>query len=612
MSRCTEHLAGTETQLNNQVRSLLEATRNAAGTTRAINRIQTELRNEEYALSLLPDRPNELTGLRNLVDEVARTHSQSISELEKLSDRLGLTAIKLPDGVPVDEQRFLKALIALQVQKQLLWMNLQSYQDEHAPIRLSSTRGGRTGNLGTGKLSNISKSLKTKTQQVKSTCTKFNSVISDLEAMTRPEWIPEGLVPAKVELQKLLRLSQDDPLWDEIFSGTPWFNDFESPSTSTTIPAYAKSKVIREGITAALLLERIEEQITRLQIECVNVVNEWTHQTLTILNCRESNNDGFLHHRMDLEARRLAHSRPNHANTNAEGILWTLDTNALTKLICNQSRSEVISEVQQNPAASVTTALSNLTGLLQMPKGFSFNEDDNEISNDSDEDKTSDDESEGGLVDKEEEAKGINRIYNNLVDKDIDQLASVYLPSALSLIGRVDGNELQTRALENVRQMNDDSGQLPSLRVLMDTVDGRMDKSTPVFNFFGEGIQPSLTRGLDKVLLRNSRFYEDGSEITHEMLKTLDDGKYIHVELVTILALIIHKDIKENSLTIATPLSLRPSCSLVHLNWLNVSDQTIKMAFDKVRQRTDSAFLTYDSHTTPRLTSLRHGFFLYH
>jgi hypothetical protein len=296
--------------VNSRVRSLLEATRNAAGTTRALSQIQKELRNEQYAQTLLPDRPGDFANLQTFVDKVAEKHLQSVKELELLSDRLGLSTINVPERVPSENQEYLKLLIALQVQKQLLWISLQNYQDERGPLDEASGRGGASGLLGTARLTSVTSGLKSKAQVVTHTVNKFNKITKELRSKSRPTWVPSGLIPPEVEPEKLLRIKPDDPLWDEIFAGTPWFQDVEDGVSSREIPAYAKSKEIREGIIAALLLDRIEEQKLRIQIEQVNVINNWIFNLLTTWKCWKSHLGEPIEHRLECEYQNVLRSRP--------------------------------------------------------------------------------------------------------------------------------------------------------------------------------------------------------------------------------------------------------------------------------------------------------------
>ena len=174
----------------------------------------------------------ELERLRSFVQEVKNLHTKSLLELDKLSDRLGLSTVKVPGNIPADEQEYLKIVIRIQVQKQILWLALQNYQDERGPLNEVSGHGGRSGTLGTSKLTSVTSALKTKSAQVTHALTKFNKLIAELEIKTCPSWIPNGIIPPKIVPQQLLRLEQNDPLWDEVFGGTPWIQDFQSPTQS--------------------------------------------------------------------------------------------------------------------------------------------------------------------------------------------------------------------------------------------------------------------------------------------------------------------------------------------------------------------------------------------
>ena len=205
---------------------------------------------------------------------------QAARQLEVLTENLGLSTVQIPDdGSLTDaDHQFLKHLVHLQALKRTLWNTVQSYQDEARPVKESSSRGGSTRRLDTTKLAATNKAMKSKATHVTTAVSKFNSVVEQLEKHSKPEFIPEGLIPRRLEVKELLHLDPGSPVWDEVFGGTPWIQDWNNPASSTPIPEYAKSKTIREGILAALKLERAKEEECRLNMEKVNGLNVWVHE----------------------------------------------------------------------------------------------------------------------------------------------------------------------------------------------------------------------------------------------------------------------------------------------------------------------------------------------
>ena len=209
------HLASSA-QVNNNVRLLLDATRNASGMTQAVNKVTEDIMRYDYAQTLLGTQ--EVQGLRETATAVMAAAKDTTKMLEILYQNMGLSSIALPEpgSLSDNDHKFLQHLVHLQTLRQILWVNVQSYQDEALPITDSSSRGGSTRRQGTTKLASTTDALKSKAKQVTLTVNKFNSVLQQMMNLHRPRFISEGLIPGVLKVSELLYLKPEDPLWDEV------------------------------------------------------------------------------------------------------------------------------------------------------------------------------------------------------------------------------------------------------------------------------------------------------------------------------------------------------------------------------------------------------------
>lgn len=574
------------------MRSLLEASRNASGMTRAISRIQTELRNEQYAQSLLPDRPADLDQLKDFVDEVANLHSKSLKELEKLSDRLGLTTVKVPENIAPSEQEYLKLLINLQVQKQVLWLNLQSYQDEIGPVKQASGRGGRSGILGTTKLATIGTALKSKSSQVTHSTNKFNKLVNELQSRERPQWAPEGLVPPKLLPEQVLRLSQDDPLWEEVFGGTPWIQEFQTPNSTYKIPDYAKSRPIREGILSALLLERVVEQRARIQSERINIINEWVYQLYAFWECHNKSFESPLNFRIREKLKKHLFSRPDYLRIASTALLWRKPVQELWNEI------QVSHPVELWNCGIPLEFEDVFSDLLRIPDDFDDAPYDQAQGQERKLEDDSSEESDGDTdIDEEERERQLSKVYRQLSTLDIEE-TSLRLPPVRKLIDQVQGVSSTTSAEERNSTVEPE---LPSVGVLLETVDGIRTSDTPMFNFYGESLSAALTVPGNRVSLPGVDRYYNDMKITPEMLRTLDEGRHLHFSIVTVSAKLLEFEIQNNPLRAVAPIYIQPRFTVANIHWHEISFEMIVDVAMKVL-RPYPAFLlnTYGTLQAPK------------
>ena len=176
----TESPAANSNQISHNVCLLLDATQNASGMSKALNEVNEDLMRYDYAQTLLGC--DQVQGLRQIASLIVSLHKETTEKLETLSQNLGLSAVQLPvqGRVKEEDQKYLRHLVHLQTLRRVLWINLQSYQDEALPITDSLSRGGSTHQLGTTKLSSTAKVLKGKAKQVSISVQKFNAVLEQL------------------------------------------------------------------------------------------------------------------------------------------------------------------------------------------------------------------------------------------------------------------------------------------------------------------------------------------------------------------------------------------------------------------------------------------------
>jgi hypothetical protein len=277
---------------------------------KALKQVTLDLEQHDYASMLLGNE--ELHGLREFAQRVTSSHEETLKELENLSENLGLSSVKIPENSQLSDtdHQYLRHLIHLQRYKKVLWTTLQAYQDEYGPIREAASRGGSARRLGTTQLQVSKKAMKSKVANVKSALKKFNSVLETMQLLQKPNFVPEGLIPRRLEPDELLYIEPGDDLWDEVFGGTPWIDSWNEQPCNRPIPEYAKSKAIREGIAAALALERAAEEDRRLNVERVNGLNEWIWSLYLVWECRSRYTTGPMRHRLDLWQKSVLRSRP--------------------------------------------------------------------------------------------------------------------------------------------------------------------------------------------------------------------------------------------------------------------------------------------------------------
>jgi hypothetical protein len=513
------------------------------------------MNNEQYALTLFPDRPQQIEGLRQFTERVSQLHAESITELDALTQRLGLATIDVPQHVPQSEQNYLKTMIELQTLKRSLWTSLQAYQDEDMPIRLASARGGRAGTLGTSKLTSAAIALQAKAKQVKYNVKRFNSVIASLENLQRPVWVPEGLIPTNVDDTKLLRLTQDDPLWDELFGGTPWFRDLKTPDSMTApVPAYARSKEVRDGIIAALTLERIDEQQLRLQAEAANLVNEWLHRLWKVWECRRANLNSWCYHRLDRAVYDTLTLRPSTVKFSKHSQLWTESPLVLHKLLQDTHPIAFTDMHQEVQVLQFDHSTARRVDDSLFPDGVDSCEEDGHAHESS----TIDGPAQEGLSalstddgPAQEDTSALNQS---------DRSAQNLLPSVFDMISKVDGRQVQDLDSANCSS-------LPPVTMLLDAVDGRSSALDPVFNFYSAGIEATSNVPGARIALGSSdRFFGD-TQLSGMILRSLGENRHLDPVLVRALAFLIELDLKSNPLHEVTPSTMIPNCSVLVIDW---------------------------------------------
>lgn len=101
---------------------------------------------------------------------------------------------------------------------------------------------------------------------IRSHVSQYNKLVDDLERSTRPPWLPEALVHAKLDVNELLSLDADDERWEKM-----WESLWNSSSTlDKKPPPFVADPDVRRGIAAVLSLARIEEEKKRLAREELN------------------------------------------------------------------------------------------------------------------------------------------------------------------------------------------------------------------------------------------------------------------------------------------------------------------------------------------------------
>jgi len=100
-----------------------------------------------------------------------------------------------------------------------------------------------------------------------------------------------------------------------------------------SVPVYARSRAVRDGITVALKLERCAEQEERLRFEAINRANEWVESLYTAWELRDIAAGTWLKHRLDLALHVIIASRPAEIVWNDCTRLWKLSARDLESIL---------------------------------------------------------------------------------------------------------------------------------------------------------------------------------------------------------------------------------------------------------------------------------------
>ena len=312
---------------------------------------------------------------------------------------------------------------------------------------------------------------------------------------------------------------------------------------------------------SALLLKRVDEQKKRIDVERINIVNEWTSHLYRTWEVVKSNIGDPLEHRLREHLRHHILLRPDYLKVKRSSQLWTLP---MSDLVSN------LNEIHPHQL-NLEHLTSEFDSLFRIPEDFARIGDTNDDTENNKQPGEFDaHDSEGEIVDEEERDKQVDMLFRHLSEMEIDPDRT--LPPAQTLINEVDGISPMSNSQLPV------SSTLPSVRVLIDTVDGRRTEDTPLYNFFAEGISAEIQNPLIRVNLsgNGSRYYDD-FEIGEDILKTLDDGRHINMTLVPILAKLLSKEVDDSRLSRAAPDFIRPLCHVINIRW---DELTIKMIMD--------------------------------
>ena len=179
---------------------------------------------------------------------------------------------------------------------------------------------------------------------------------------------------------------------------------------------------------AALLLKRIDEQRKRIDVERINVVNEWTSHLYRTWEVLKSNIGGPLEHRLKEHLRHHILSRPNYLKMERSSRLWNLP---VSELILK------LDEIHPHQLNSEDSSLM-FDSLFRIPEDFVGIEDainDTESNEQAGEFDVHD--SEGEIVDEEERDNQVDMLFRRLAEVEIDPDRT--LPPAQTLINEVDG-----------------------------------------------------------------------------------------------------------------------------------------------------------------------------
>jgi hypothetical protein len=125
-------------------------------------------------------------------------------------------------------------------------------------------------------------------------------------------------------------------------------------------------------------------------------------------------------------------------------------------------------------------------------------------------------------MEREEEAV-VQRLAAVDLDPDLSESVN-QLPPARNLIHRV-----ETGIQRQITGVEPESDILPSVSVLIDTVNGRINAQTPAFNFFHAGFNAAHPPPDQRVALGQGPRYFKDFEIAQELVVSLNEGRLWHV-----------------------------------------------------------------------------------
>src|SRR5258708_5408216 len=126
---------------------------------------------------------------------------------------------------------------------------------------------------------------------IRSHISQYNKLVDDLEWSTRPPWLPEALVHAKLDVNELLSLDADDKHWEKM-----WESLWNSSSMlDKKPPPFVADPDVCRGIAAVLSLAHIEEEKKWLAREELNT-HTWIFESVDwLLEVADYIHHGFPH-----------------------------------------------------------------------------------------------------------------------------------------------------------------------------------------------------------------------------------------------------------------------------------------------------------------------------
>lgn len=556
----------------------MEANRNASSLTTAVERITNEILAVEFNETFNQLEGN-VTALKDVASSVLALQRQSLEKLQVLTDNFGLSTIQIPNGNNLTDvdKNFLRKFIQLQAHRQLLFTALQLYQDEAAPLRASMSTGGRTRILGTGKLARTSAALKGKAAQVKNILKKYNAVIEELRRILSPDWIPSCAIPPTLEYSYILRMDQNDPLWDDTFGSAPWLEDPTRPNLPNTVPMYAKSKHIRDGITAALNLQRVTEQRERLAMENIHSINEWTSSLYRCWECREKHRGTVYSHRLDLALKEIIQGRPrghlfmgtvlDTTAWNRGSGLWVLPLRSLYNVLADKHPSEQLDPLARpytpDRNASIPPDMDNpfltATAPTQLHDLIAFEGDLPDIYEGptTEAQKLDEDIEDYGIDGHEEMVDSIPLETNLTAGNGSPKPGNTHdVPPIRHLLNVLDGTPNRQPLLPN------NTHRLPPISLLKNALAGQRVTMTAE-RIWGMAAEPALNSPIQRVTLEKRRRYYGGQEILHDQLESLAENRHIDPILVTLAASLLEKEVESSPLSIGVLGGVRPKCRVL-------------------------------------------------